>query len=396
MELILPDYVLYTLKNLNNNGYLAYLVGGCVRDYLMGIEPNDFDIATNAKPDEVVKLFDKVIETGIRHGTVTVLFDKNKVEVTTFRTEGEYINFRRPKEVLFINSLYEDLKRRDFTINAMAYNPTEGIIDYFEGQKDIEKKIIRTVGDPKERFIEDALRILRCIRFATKFNFSIEERTYNALIEKCNLLDFISRERIVDELKKIINDKNALIGLDLLNKTKIGQKITTYYEHIYNKIKNTQFIDIEKDYRLASFFSLLINKDLILSEMNKLKLDNDNKKKAITLSALLINQDEDEIIKRTYFSFGYYESSKIIKAVAILKNKHEIYERFIKLYKSNKLISKDNLKINGEILVKLGFRGRQIGKILENITDLILHEKLSNSEKEIIKYVNEKFKKGKK
>ena len=192
------------IHTLNQHGYEAYLVGGSVRDTCMGISPYDYDIATSALPETVKNLFPKTIDTGLKHGTVTVMEEHVPFEVTTFRTEATYKNHRKPESVAFITDIFEDLKRRDFTINAMAYHPEKGLIDPFGGKEDIENQIIRCVGKPEERFEEDALRILRCIRFACKTNFSVHTETKNAMREKSHLLKHISAERIYAELSKCL------------------------------------------------------------------------------------------------------------------------------------------------------------------------------------------------
>ena len=190
----------YIIKKLNANGFVAYMVGGCVRDSIMGNYPKDYDITTNALPDEIISVFDKTFLTGKNHGTVTVVINDQTYEVTTFRIDGQYKDFRRPESVTFTNDLKEDIKRRDFTINSIAFNEQNGYIDYFDGISDIENKIIKTVLNPYDRFNEDALRILRGIRFSVRFGFTIEKETYNAMIKLSHLIKKISFERITSEL----------------------------------------------------------------------------------------------------------------------------------------------------------------------------------------------------
>ena len=199
----MPDNVCRIIQVLNNAGFEAYAVGGCVRDTLLNRVPLDWDITTSAKPEQVKALFRRTIDTGIQHGTVTVMFGKDGYEVTTYRIDGEYEDGRHPKEVTFTNNLVEDLKRRDFTINAMAYNGTE-IVDEFEGLQDLEKGIIRAVGNAEERFTEDALRILRALRFSAQLNYEIEADTVKAIIKLKDNLKQISAERIRVELTKLL------------------------------------------------------------------------------------------------------------------------------------------------------------------------------------------------
>ncbi|MCL2593624.1 MAG: CCA tRNA nucleotidyltransferase, partial [Defluviitaleaceae bacterium] len=202
------------IETLNNANFEAYVVGGCVRDSLMGKVPKDFDITTSAKPEEVIPLFKKVFETGIQHGTVTVVLDSENFEVTTYRLDGEYKDNRRPEQVFFTSNLEEDLTRRDFTINAIAYHPENGYFDPYGGTKDIENKLIKGVGNADTRFKEDALRMMRAIRFSSQLGFSIEENTLNALSQNVGLIEHISIERTRDEfLKAMLGDylDNALM-----------------------------------------------------------------------------------------------------------------------------------------------------------------------------------------
>ncbi len=204
MEFCVPEKVNIIIDELMNHGFEAYAVGGCVRDMILGRQPEDWDITTSATPQEVKQIFRRTVDTGIQHGTVTVLLDKDHYEVTTYRLDGVYEDNRHPKEVSFTSSLSEDLKRRDFTINAMAYNEKEGFIDLFGGMEDLNKGLIRCVGDPSERFDEDALRILRAVRFSAQLGFVIEEETMKAVCDKVEHLRNISAERIRVELSKLL------------------------------------------------------------------------------------------------------------------------------------------------------------------------------------------------
>lgn len=208
-DLRIPDNVTFILDTLEKNGYEGYAVGGCVRDTVLGREPEDWDITTSARPEQVKALFRRTIDTGIQHGTVTVMLGGTGYEVTTYRMDGEYEDHRHPKEVLFTPNLIEDLKRRDFTINAMAYNPGTGIVDEFQGISDIERKCIRCVGNACERFEEDALRMLRGIRFAGQLQFGIEKKTLEAIREKAPTLVNVSAERIRTELTKLLLSDGA-------------------------------------------------------------------------------------------------------------------------------------------------------------------------------------------
>ena len=211
----LPENVKYIINKLEAAGYEAYAVGGCVRDSMLGRVPEDWDITTSAKPEEVKEIFRKTIDTGIQHGTVTVLMPGCVgYEVTTYRIDGEYLDGRHPSEVTFTPSLHEDLARRDFTINAMAVNDRTGVVDDFCGLSDMEARVIRAVGDPRQRFTEDALRMLRALRFSAQLDFEIDKDTYEAVKELAPNLVHVSKERINVELTKLLmSDHPEVIAL---------------------------------------------------------------------------------------------------------------------------------------------------------------------------------------
>lgn len=205
MKILMPEKVKYIIQTIQAAGFEAFAVGGCVRDSILGREPDDWDITTSAQPEEVKGLFRRTVDTGIRHGTVTVLIEKEGFEVTTYRIDGEYADSRHPEEVTFTTNLVEDLKRRDFTINAMAYNDDAGLVDVFGGIEDMEKKLIKCVGSPEERFGEDALRIMRAIRFSAQLGYEIAPDTVEAISKLVPTLQNISAERIQVELVKLIS-----------------------------------------------------------------------------------------------------------------------------------------------------------------------------------------------
>ncbi len=214
MKISMPQAVKEIIATLQQNNFEAYAVGGCVRDSILGREPNDWDITTSASPEEVKALFRRTIDTGIEHGTVTIMIDKVGYEVTTYRIDGKYEDGRHPTEVTFTRNLKEDLLRRDFTINAMAYNDTDGLVDIFGGLEDIERKVIRCVGDPRARFTEDALRLMRAVRFAAQLGYTIEEETREAMKEIAGNLKKISAERIQVELVKTLVSPNPFMMKD--------------------------------------------------------------------------------------------------------------------------------------------------------------------------------------
>lgn len=224
----IPKPVKIIISLLKQNGHEAFAVGGCVRDTILGREPQDWDITTSALPDQIKDIFHRTIDTGIQHGTVTVLMQRQGFEVTTYRIDGEYQDSRHPESVSFTSNLIEDLKRRDFTINAMAYNPSVGLVDAFDGMGDMEKKVIKCVGEAAERFGEDALRILRAVRFSAQLGFDIETRTMKAIRELAPTLENISAERIRVELEKLITSNHP-------------EKLITAYEAGITKVVLPEF-----------------------------------------------------------------------------------------------------------------------------------------------------------
>ena len=218
MRLDIPEYVKTVIKRLDEKGYEAYIVGGCVRDMLLGRKPKDYDVTTNASPDDIEYIFKdyKTIDIGKKFGTIIINLKEGEVEVTTYRKEGPYIDGRRPEWVSFSSSIEDDLSRRDFTINAIAYNNRKGIIDPFNGQEDISRKIIRTVGDPNQRFSEDYLRILRAVRFSSELDFNIDEDTFGAAKLNSNHITKVAMERIADEFYKILLCPKPSRGIRLM------------------------------------------------------------------------------------------------------------------------------------------------------------------------------------
>ncbi|MEE1350887.1 MAG: HD domain-containing protein [Clostridia bacterium] len=256
MDITISDGAKSILERLNNAGFRSYVAGGAVRDLIMNKMPNDYDIATDAKPDDVKKLFRKTIDTGIKHGTVTVIENGEGYEITTFRKDGAYSDNRHPSEIEYVKDKRIDCLRRDFTINAMMYNPESGLVDFFCGRRDIRKHIIRCVGKPEDRFKEDALRMLRAVRFKAQLGFEIEERTELAIRKYAVLIKKVSKERILDELNKILLSDNPdgvrdLHRLGLLKfilpelERCFGEKQRNKFhiydvgEHIMQTIKNT-------------------------------------------------------------------------------------------------------------------------------------------------------------
>ena len=237
----IPDVVVEILKTLNDAGFDAYVVGGAVRDYFMGLEPHDWDVATSAKPEQVKELFDKTIDTGIKHGTVTAMIDGEGYEITTFRSDGEYSDGRHPDEVGFVESVEEDLSRRDFTINAMAMDANGNMVDPFGGLEDIEKGVIRCVGNPDDRFSEDALRMLRAIRFEAKLGFALDDGVKASIARNADGLYGVSSERIRDELTKTLVSPSPKRGFLDAYETGITKRVLPEFDRMMECGQDTPY-----------------------------------------------------------------------------------------------------------------------------------------------------------
>lgn len=308
------------LEKFNEAGYEAYFVGGCVRDYLLNDEFSDIDITTNALPDEVKQIFKKSIDTGIQHGTVTILINGDNFEVTTFRTEDDYIDHRTPEKVEFVSDLKEDLDRRDFTINAMALDSKGKLYDYHCGEKDLRNKIIKTVNNPNERFFEDALRMLRAFRFSSKLGFEIEENTLKAIKNNAELIKFVSIERIVNEFRKLLTGKSNKRSLELLLDSKLNNYIP-FLDEI------SKIIDFSNYTFCQSLYILSNINDISFEKLKELKLSNKEIKQVkiyekinkdfignVPLEIILYNYDiEDVAFIASYFKYCDKEDIEKIK-----------------------------------------------------------------------------------
>lgn len=386
IKIDVPKNVKLIIKILENNGYEAYAVGGCVRDAILNKEPNDWDITTSAMPEEVKKLFRKTIDTGIAHGTVTVMIEKVGYEVTTYRIDGEYEDGRHPKNVEFTSNLIEDLKRRDFTINAMAYSDKNGIVDEFDGIGDLDRNVIKCVGNPMDRFNEDALRILRAVRFAAVLNFEIEENTKKAIAELAKNLNKISKERIQAELEKLIISRYP-DKLNIAYETGITKVIFPEIDRLVDIGKfdfiRKKLVEIEPNHYLR--WSVLLSqstKEESKKILRGLKFDN---KTIDTVSRIVYAVNRELPKNRAEVRKSIYE---------IGEDLYEMYLQFMKIYMSDRVeeiekiekqyrdilascecISLKTLAVNGRDLIELGAkRGEEVGnglkfllyKVLEN------------------------------
>lgn len=435
MRIQLPDKVHKIIETLRAAGYEAYAVGGCVRDSVLGREPNDWDITTSAKPEETKRLFQRTIDTGIQHGTVTIMMDKEGFEVTTYRIDGEYEDSRHPKEVTFTASLEEDLKRRDFTINAMAYNEQDGLVDIFGGIRDIEAGVIRCVGDAKERFTEDALRMLRAVRFSAQLGYRIEEETGNAIKELAPNLQKISAERIQAELVKLVTSphpdylriayetgitKEVLPEFDLCMETPQNNAHHCYNvgEHIlhamlavepdkvlrlgmlFHDIGKPQTLTIDENGITHNKMHPVVGEKMTRNILRRLKFDNDTVDKVCKI-VLYHDQDialTDTGVRRAINRMGedifpliiavhradisaqsdYKKQEKLEKLAYIEKTYEDICSR-------KEAVSLKDLAINGSDLIALGMKpGRQIGEMLHELLELVLEDPVLNQKEELL------------
>ena len=317
------------LEKFNEAGYEAYFVGGCVRDYLLNDEFSDIDITTNALPDQVKQIFRKSIDTGIQHGTVTILVNDDSFEVTTFRTEDDYIDHRTPEKVEFVSDLKEDLDRRDFTINAMALDSKGKLYDYHCGERDLRNKIIKTVNNPNERFFEDALRMLRAFRFSSKLGFEIEENTLKAIKDNAELIKFVSIERIVNEFRKLLTGKGNKRSLELLLDSKLNNYIP-FLDEI------SKIIDFSNYTFCQSLYILSNLNDISFGKLKELKLSNKEIKQVkiyekinkdfisnIPLEIILYNYDVNDVSFIASYS-NYYDKEDIEKIKLPIKSFNDI------------------------------------------------------------------------
>ena len=436
VTIIIPDEIKYMLSVLSAAGHKAYIVGGCVRDALMAREPKDYDVTTRAHPEEVMRLFsaDKVIDTGSKHGTVTVIHNGTHIEVTTFRKDANYSDGRHPDSVSFSDSIEEDLSRRDFTINAMAYSETDGLIDPFDGRSDIALGLIRTVGDPNARFSEDALRILRALRFSSALGFDIEEKTKEAILSrKKDIEERVSKERIQKELEgillgehaeKVLREYSDVIGIaipEIIPMVGFDQK-TPY--HIYDVWEHTIRVvgGMPKDSvsRLAALFhdigkpsSFLQGEDgvghfyghpevsyaMADSIMRRLKFDNATREEVIALVRWHDLRPEltDKAVRRviTKVSPELFDKWIAIKKADNRAQSPMVSDRMEQIEEIEKIghrlieeegaLSLRTLNISGRDIMSLGINeGPIVGKIMNLLLEEVLEEKIGNNHEELI------------
>ncbi len=415
----LPEDVEFVIHTLNKNSYQAFIVGGCVRDALLGIEPKDWDIATDALPEETKAIFEKTVDTGLKHGTVTVLANNQSIEVTTFRIEGKYSDHRRPDKVVFTSYLEQDLGRRDFTINSIAYHPEKGIIDPFKGIDDLKKGIIRAVGDADKRFEEDALRMLRALRFSAQLGFRIDSETLESIKNKKALINNISKERIRNELENILLSKNPYKFLLLKETGLLAFVLPELSKYPINKLKYIMncIEKIENDNILR--WTMLLHKESeesARSILKKLKFDNYTIKRVCVLikyhntsieplpqcvkkvvsiigdemflklmevKAAILNVETNNYLKLSEDS----KNSELKKQYEIAKKKND---KIMSLYHSAKdkgeCMNLKELAVNGQDLVNIGFKeGKRIGIILDILLESVIEDPDMNTKEKLLR-----------
>ena len=434
-KILLPEKVNRIINTIMAAGFEAYAVGGCVRDSILGRTPDDWDITTSAKPQDIKKLFKRTIDTGIEHGTVTVMLDKEGFEVTTYRIDGEYEDSRHPKEVTFTSNLREDLRRRDFTINAMAYNDKVGLVDIFGGISDIEKKTIRCVGDAKERFTEDALRMMRAVRFSAQLGYSIEEGTKEAIKELAINLKNISAERIQVELVKLVTSDNpdylktayetgitavVLPEFDLCMKTSQNNPHHKYSvgEHTLWAMK---YIESDKVLRLAMLFHDMgkpkaittdgegihhfhghneISSQIAREVLRRLKFDNDTLHKVEklvfyhdyrpALTDKSVRKFVTKISKELFPSYLLVQKADTLaqseyKREEKLANIAEVSRIFDGIIEREECLCLKDLAVNGKDLIDFGIKpGKEIGEILNGFLEMVIENPELNDKENLL------------
>ena len=442
MKIELPRKVVLIIKNLQRHGYDAYAVGGCVRDSILNRKPEDWDITTSAKPEQVKRIFRRTVDTGIEHGTVTVLIGKDGFEVTTYRVDGLYEDGRHPKEVTFTSRLEEDLKRRDFTINAMAYNDDERLVDAFGGMRELNYHLIRCVGDPKERFSEDALRILRAVRFSAQLAFPIEPETAEAIKSLAPNLEKISAERIQAELVKLLASDHPERIQDAceLGITKVvlpewddmvGVKQNTPH-HKYDVAAHTvhalQNVKNDKVLRLTMLFHdmgkpvmkttdengrdhfkghAIASEQIAKTVMKRLKFDNDTIRKVTKLVAYHDYRMEPTgaNVRRAMHEIGvelfpYYLAVRLADTKAQssyerrgkLENIIQIRELYRNALRNKECVTLKDLAVTGTDLINLGIApGKELGTLLNELLDMVIEDPAWNQKGKLCDYVKERF-----
>lgn len=430
----LSEEILTIISLMEEKGYEIHLVGGFVRDSIMGKKADDADFATNASPEETLEVFKDfhTLETGIKHGTVTVIINHKPFEITTYRTEKGYSDCRHPDEVSYAEKIEDDLSRRDFTVNSIAYSPSKGFVDLYNGKKDIERKIIRCVGEPEKRFTEDALRIMRALRFSSVLSFSIEEETEKAMFKCRDLLNNISKERIFIELSKMLCGENVREVLskysDILSvvipeiKEMKGFQQHNFH-HIYDVLNHTAIVvenapalphlrfaalfhdcgkpecfSLDKD-GVGHFYShASISARKADEALQRLRCDNKTRERVVKLIKLhdAPIEESEIVIKKKLSKYGedlFFDLIALKRAdtKGLAPEFHNRKEHFDTLQSiAKKLLSEKpcfslkNLAVNGNDIAELGFKGREIGEVLNKLLNAVIENRIPNEKTSLL------------
>ena len=375
----LPEWAAGLIERFENNGFEAYAVGGCVRDMLLGNPPGDYDFTVSSLPEETKKVLKglSVYDTGLRHGTVTAVVGGHIAEITTYRTESGYSDFRRPDQVAFSRSLEKDLSRRDFTVNAMAFHPRKGVVDCFGGQKDLQSKLLRCVGEPDKRFQEDALRLLRCLRFSSVLGFAVEKSTRKALLSHQELLREIAPERIQTEFSKLVLGQGAERVL-----TEYRQVIDVFLPEAGLRQESLDCLPPERRLRLAGVFSGCTPQETEQA-MKRLRYDN----KTIRTMAVLeqyrgvpLKKNRSQV-RKLVNALGLETTENLLR----FRREPELLRLLEEVRGQNLCCSLRQLAVSGQDLIRLGYpEGRKIGKTLDRLLQLVLEEAIENRKQALL------------
>ncbi len=402
----MPQEVKDIIRQIEQSGFEAYAVGGCVRDCILGRVPQDWDITTSALPEQIKAVFRRTIDTGIQHGTVTVMIGKNGYEITTYRIDGEYKDCRHPEQVEFSASLKDDLKRRDFTINAMAYNERDGLVDEFEGIEDLEKKVIRCVGDARERFTEDALRMMRAVRFSAQLGFEIEKNTYSAISELAPSISHVSMERVQVELvKTLLSEHPEYVmryqetGLFSHVLPEVGRLLgSKYAKSAVAMLKNAGKTPVQ---RYAALLNTL-EPEAARAVLKSLKLDNYTIEHAVKLVAnsKIVIEENEPAVREAIHRYGrelllmMFEHEETIIAAKEEITGIKLYGRrkhltvlramYEEITKRGDCISVKDLDITGNDLMEYGLKGPQIGRTLDKLLHIVIENPRLNDKATLI------------
>ena len=384
MRFNLPQNISFVLNTLLENGYSAYIVGGCVRDLLCGKQPHDYDITTSALPCEIQNLFKKTVATGIKHGTVTVIIDSTPIEVTTFRTENTYSDNRHPESVNFVKDIKEDLSRRDFTVNAMCYNNQEGLIDIFDGVNDIKNRTLRAVGNAETRFSEDALRVLRLFRFAATLQFDIEKNTFDAALKCAPLLKNISAERIFTELKKSALGNNVSVLSSLL-------QTNTLSDYALNNHDLSKLKDLKCEENLRVFALLYLTSTDLQKTLDTLKCSNYFKDYCFKMEYLITNGiKEDKISLKKALNYADYDivCDYLEYLQSILNTDSSNHKTLLnEIITANEPYKISHLQITGSDIKALGFSGKDVGDKLNFLLNKVIEKPDTNTREKLLNLI---------